>query len=77
MGCCFYEIEALSFYTTKTIYDGSKLVWTGSNMTFSTKFCTLIYVQNVLNMFNSIKVIIDKSRGEVSLLEQDTLENVS
>ena len=24
-----------------------------------------------------IKVIIDKSRGEVSLLEQDTIENVS
>ena len=26
---------------------------------------------------NSGKVIIDKSRGEVSLLEQDTIENVS
>ena len=24
-----------------------------------------------------IKVIIDKSRGDVSLLEQDTIENVS
>ena len=29
------------------------------------------------NALPSVKVIIDKSRGEVSLLEQDTIENVS
>ena len=32
---------------------------------------------DILSYFLIPKVIIDKSRGEVSLLEQDTIENVS
>ena len=32
---------------------------------------------SILVAIHRAKVIIDKSRGEVSLLEQDTIENVS
>ena len=49
-----WRTRHLSFYTSKTIFDGSKLVWAGPNMTFNTKFCTLIHVQNVLNLSRTI-----------------------
>ena len=54
-----------------------------SVITFINIFSKLLYFWFVLclvmpqNQLDLNKVIIEKSRGEVSLIEQDTIENIS
>ena len=50
-----------------------KAIIESSNLQMSQRNLTFLKLSSVI----APKVIIDKFRGEVSLLEQDTIENVS
>ena len=48
-----------------------------NSLFFLTLICSFMYLITILLFLIEIKVIIEKSRGDVSLMEQDTMENVS
>ena len=48
-----------------------------NSLFFLTLICSFMYLITILLFLIEIKVIIEKSRGDVSLMEQDTIENIS
>ena len=69
----------VNYETISSFYKGEELCWyllIYISMYVHINFGEISFMCNTV-AYGIVKVIIEKSRGEVSLMEQDTIENVS